>query len=227
MRRYIFYLAVGIITFGVSLFAYISFALWKVNKLETNDVKRIETLQKTPEQFEFTEKPSKTDKDFKCENQYLLAVWNHLQKDNDYKEIFDNGIRQNDLKDCSEVIGIDELIDLNNDGNQEAIVTGRGWLNGISEISIWIVEKNKESYRVILDNGLGIYEIKNQKTEGFQDILISFKVSIQDSDKFLYQFSGKSYKPKKCWTETIAARDRQDRIYELKKPRIKNWNCWD
>ena len=223
MRRITFYLAIGFLTFAASICVYISYTSWNETKPESEYSEKTKQAEIPQVQSEVVTTEQKTV--FRCNDKFIAAVWNHLRENKMLAEVFDNGIRQNDLKDCSDVIGVRELFDLNGDGNQDALIIGKGWLNGINESSIWIVEKDKENYKVILDKAIGEYEIKKQKTKNFRDISISFKESIGESRKFLYQFDGSSYKLQKCWTEIIAARNKQDQIHELKKPLIRTMSC--
>lgn len=224
MRRYTFYIAIALFSFVVgSLLAAVSYYKTNIPNLTLVDANH--EPQFVPE-IDLPE-AVKAKNGFRCDDKFLLAVWNRLRENDDLKEVFDYGTGKNTLSDCSEVVGIDKFIDLNGDGDPEAVVTGKGWINGISEISTWIVEKNKGNYKVVLDHGIGLYEIEKQMNKGFYAILISVKVSIEESDKFLYRFDGDSYKQKKCWTEIIAARDRRGQVYELKKPRKNYWRCWN
>ncbi len=225
MRSIIFYLVVGFITFGIGFLGCFSYLQWKGSKTQSDGFKRMEkvkSLQKMPEHIESLEKPSDKNKDFKCENQYLLAVWNHLQKDKDYKELFKKG---NKITDCSEVFGISDAIDLNNDGNKEAVVSDNGWRNGVFSQSFWIVRKIGNDYKIILVGKDLEYEIRNQTTNGFRDLILSFKDSLEEYEKSLFKFDGKSYKPKKCWNEIIAARNQHEQLYMFRKPRITPISC--
>ena len=220
MRRYGFYLAVGIITFAISLSAYFSYTRRNAPETESESFKKIEKAEIL--QVEYPEKPSEKRKDFKCENQYLLAVWNHLKKDTDYQEFFDG---KNKITDCSKVFGISDAVDLNNDGEKEGFVSDNGWRNGVFNQSFWIVRKVGNDYKIVLVGKDLEYEIRNQTTNGFRDLVLSFKNSLEDYEKSLFKFDGESYKPKKCWNEIIAARNRNEQLYMLKKPRITPTDC--
>lgn len=222
MRRYFFYLAVGIVTFVISFSAYFTFTLWNVS--ETESFKRTdnaETLQKLPEQIESFENPSEKNKDFRCENQYLLTVWNHLKKDEDYKELFR---RENKVTDCSEVLGISDAVDLNNDEEKEAVVSDNGWRNGVFSQSFWIVRKVGNDYKIILEGKNVEYEPKNQTTNGFFDINITTKWSGGERSLHLYQFNGSNYVPKKCYVEYDWVLKNDDWI-QLEKPVISRVPC--
>jgi hypothetical protein len=223
MRRYAFYLAVGFITFGVSIFAYVTFTMWKVCKAESEGFKRTksaESFQKQPEQVEFIEKNAKKIMDFKCENQYLLAVWNHLRKDNDYKELFDSG----KITDCSEVFGISDTVDLNNDEDKEAVVSDNGWRSGVFNQSFWIVQKVGKDYKIILEGKDVEYEPKNQINNGFFDINITTKWRGGERTLKIYQFNGSNYVPKKCYVEYTWILKNDEKI-ELEKPMISRVSC--
>ena len=179
-------------------------------------------FEKSGEKFDAPILSEKRNGKRKCENPYLLAVWNRLQKDADYQELFDG---KNAISDCSEVLEIGGVIDLNNDGNKEAVVGDNGWLNGVFDQSFWIVRKVGETYSIILVAKHLEYIERKQFTNGFLDLIVSFKVSLEEYDKSLLEFDGKSYKPKKCWNEVIAARNDDGQIYKLKKSRITPIKC--
>jgi hypothetical protein len=219
MRRYVFYLAVGIITFAISLSAYFSYTRRNAPETESESYKKIEKAETL--QVESPEKRSEKNKDFNCENRYLLTVWNHLKKDKDYKKLFD---RENKITDCSEVLGVGGVVDLNNDGDKELIANDNGWLNGVFSQSFWIVRKVGNDYKIILEGKNVEYEPKNQTTNGFFDINITTKWSGGERSLRLYQFNGSNYVPKKCYLEYDWILKNDDWI-QLEKPVISRVPC--
>ena len=229
MRRTLFYLSVALLAFGIGSFVVFK-SYWKVDEnpvaVQPIEETKVDKIELTPNLVRQDTDFFKPKESFKCENKFLLAVWNDLRKDEDLKEVFDRGIQNNELADCSEVIGIDKLIDLNGDGRGEAFINGKGWLNGLDERRIWIVGKIGENYKVILDSLNVSFATLEHKTNGYVDLIETEKISIPEYEKTLYQFSGNTYKANKCWTEIIAARDKREMIYELKKPRKSFHKCF-
>lgn len=219
MRRCIFCLLVALLAFGLGSFVVFKF-YWNEEKpvVEAVNNSNVEKIELTPNFNQQNAESVKKKENFKCENRFLFAVWNHLRKDKDLKEVFDRGIQNNELSDCSDVIGIDKFADLNNDGAAEAFINGKGWLNGLDERRIWIVGKIGGNYKVFLDASRLSLESAGHKTNNFVDLIGTEKISIPEYEKTLFQFSGNFYKAGKCWTEIIAARDKNETIYVLKKP---------
>lgn len=207
MRRTLFYLSVALLAFGLGSFVVFEFC-WSDEKLivETINNSNVEKIRQMPEFNRQNIKSLKRKENFKCEDQFLLAVWNYLRKDKDLKEIFDRGVQTGELSDCLDVIGIDKLDDLNNDGESEAFINGKGWLNGLDERRIWIVGKIGGNYKVILEADNIIIETVEDKTNNYADLIGTEKISIPEYEKTVFQFSGDSYTANKCWTEIIAAR---------------------
>jgi hypothetical protein len=203
MRRYGFYLVFALLTFSVgSLFA-IKF-YWNSPKsvstseqkifISFNDQKKNDFLGELRKRaIENKIQPSQNTMEFTCKDANLSAVWKYPLKNENFREDV------KEIVDCSTVIQIEKLIDLNNDGIKDAIVGGKdGLVNGANNQTIWIVQKIGRNYKVLLRESAEDYEIKKTTTNSFRDIFIKHHMSCCSSYQTTYKFSKGKYRENKC-----------------------------
>lgn len=86
MRRKLFYYSVALLTFGLGLSLAIKFYSVGSDNVVLHSVPPVREAE---EKFDAQILSEKREVKSKCENPYLLAVWNRLQRDADYQELFD------------------------------------------------------------------------------------------------------------------------------------------
>jgi hypothetical protein len=233
MRRYIFYLAVGLITFIISVIACVSYALLKVNKTESESFEKMKQAQTLKDYTEDkkTKQPEFVEiklKDLPCENETLRLVWNNLTDETASINID----RAERFKNCSDILEVwedDKPIDLNNDGHQEIIV--RGIENPYSRCgnncyTYWIFQKTAEKkYRKLFEAEGYLPVIRKKQTQEYKDIMFEFYGSYATFLIGNYKFNGTKYVLKNCWSETKLYKNKDGEIVEGKKYRIENYDC--
>ncbi len=202
MRRYVFYIAVALFTFGFGLVAAISL-YWKADKRE---------FQPPPENTKFyVAEPvffetNKTLSDGKkeiplCNDKNLLPLWNELKKDKEFIERIENF---NQDEDCAEMLEVQQ-IDLNGDRRNEFIVWGRssGLCGGTGNCAVWIYEKKNDKYKLLLqsvayNDTAKWFEVKKAKSNGYRNILLKSHFTAAETTYIFYKFNGTKYVEDKC-----------------------------
>jgi hypothetical protein len=233
MRRYAFYLAAGFLTSSVSIFALFPFSFWKINQTESEGyvrTARAQTLKdytadKKNKQPEFV---SIKLKNLPCEHETLLLVWNNLTDETASINIE----RAAKIKNCSdilEVLEFDKPFDLDNDGNEEIII--RGIENPYSRCgnncyTYWIFQKTGEKKYLKLFEAEGYLPIvENKKTKGYKDLIFEVFARYSESGNILYQFNGKEYIPKRCWSDSNLYKNNDGDLVEGKKRKTRYYKC--
>ncbi|CAN5483198.1 hypothetical protein BH10ACI1_BH10ACI1_12720 [soil metagenome] len=199
MRRYILYLAVALLAFGIGVFS-VSVKFSQKTELkpivfQTITESRIEKTKTIYNLVKEKKELPKQKDEFKCTDKILLAVWSYIGKYPDYqkdaKENFSN---------CSELFAVSEMIDLNSDGVDEAIIEGiHPFVNGMrGNKSIWICRKVGKTYKVILEDREQEYEVKRNVTNGYKDIFLKLRDDCCASYQTTYKFKKDKYRESKC-----------------------------
>lgn len=200
MRRYISYLTVALLAFEIGSIAAFIFYWQTLENVSTKDRETIVKAENKVRINNFSNDlknppiimkndPSEAKIPFVCNDARLWAVWKFIGKKRDL----------NGLIDCSTVIGVEKIVDLNNDGKKEAIVSGiDGLVNGANNRSIWFVQKIGRDYKVLLEESVEDYEIKKSVTNGFQDIFTKHHMSCCSSYQSTYKFSKGKYREGRC-----------------------------
>jgi hypothetical protein len=203
MRRYIYYLAVALIAFGFGSFVALKFH-WNTPKIvliggqnpfaNSNRKKQNDFLGDLRKRaIKDKTEPSQEKIEFACNDAVLATVWAFLLKDKDFKEA------AKEVNDCSTIIQIEKIIELNNDGLRDVIVGGRSALvNGASNQGIWLVQNIGKKYKVLLSESAETFAIKKNTTNGFRDIFVKHHMSASSSYDSTYKFSRGKYRESKC-----------------------------
>jgi hypothetical protein len=229
MRRYIIYLSVALLAFGLSTFVVIKFFLKTQNSLPkaeiTNDFK-VEVINSSSEaknikKTEFTEIKLKK---LPCEDKNLQLVWNDLEDETTSV----SAESAKEIKNCSDIIEVDEPTYLNNDGQKEVVI--RGWRSpyrvGGDGVTFWIFrEVNKNEYRKVFEGKGSFFYLKNTKTKGYRDITVRFRHNSAEYDHKVYKFNGTKYAPKQCRSESYLYKNKDGELVEGKTLKIEPYKC--
>jgi hypothetical protein len=217
MRRYIFYLAVGLLAFGIGSFVVFNFYL-KTENISLNVSANSQTNFPTgfgfasgnsiKKQIEMQGQtlpiPKKKITNFGCNDRLFTAILSDLKREKDFA--LDAGFYLNNPEnssDCRDILFIEQLVDLNGDGKKELVVRGKnGFLCGVTgNCSTWIYEKVGNKYKKLLDTGGEILKVKKGSANGYKNIFVSVHDSCCSSYLYTYKFNGKKYKEVNCLFE--------------------------
>lgn len=91
---------------------------------------------------------------------------------------------------------------------------------------LWILDKARGHYKLIL-NGFGqTFTVQNKRTNGFSDIVISMQGSAASSELMLYKYENDQYHRRGCFDAEWKVRQ-GDEFRDLKEPRVTPEPCGD
>lgn len=151
---------------------------------------------------------SLTEVTIKCENKELHRILRWLQKND-----ADIPIGNTDW-DCSDFIKIRQHFDLNGDGIKEIFVTGSGAWGAVSTLPIWVMQKKKNGYRVLLKEQGEFYTIKKTSTNGYRDLYFPSRRDIMSTFLSTYKFRKDKYYKAKCQVEFYYDPDKIRKVFD-------------
>lgn len=228
MRRYTFYLSIALLAFGIGSFVVFKFYL----KCVEQNVTAQTTTSKvgTSKSLSGNAKTKQSEfikiglKDLPCENKTLQIVWNKLT--NEIGTI--NSERAGNIKNCGDIIQVDEPLDLNDDGRKEIVIKGleNPFRCGNNCSKFWIFQQTKNrKYRKLFEANGYLPNVRRSKTFGYKNILFEFYGSYNSFLNGTYKFNGTEYVLKNCWSETNLYKNKDGDMSEGKKWRVKNYDC--
>ncbi len=228
MRRYTFYLSVALLAFGIGSFVVFKFYWNTQNNLlnaELTEESKVEVANTSLEN-QRTKQPKFVEIAFKnlpCEDENLKPFWYELKD----RTVSINTDYLERIKDCSNLIWIDESVDLNNDGRKEIFIRSEsGYFCGNNCQVFWVFQQDKEKGLRKLFEQMGYMPIvKNTKTKGYKDIMFEVYASYVYFDKKLYKFNGTEYVPKKCWSESKLYKNKAGELVEGKRYKTEYHEC--
>jgi hypothetical protein len=117
------------------------------------------------------------------------------------------------------------LLDLNSDGLSElSILINCDEPNGCE---LWLFRKAERDFEVILRTTeiFEKFELKKNKSKGFSDVETSYRLTEPDSEALIsfdsYKFDGQEYRHRGCSLYVNRYRDKQGKLRNLKKPIIR------
>jgi len=115
---------------------------------------------------------------------------------------------------------IGQTIDLNSDGVNEYFVQARGSLCGAANCPTWVLRRDVDVYRVILD-ARSIQEIHMlaTQTNGYADIQTRQHGSATESTERIFKFAGAGYNPARCTEISYTYKDRDGKWREHERPK--------
>jgi hypothetical protein len=199
MCRYVLYLAVALLAFGIGLF--IVFKFWKkplkiVEKETLTEIKPIEQNN--------TDKNSKIE--FGCEDEAARTVWEKLKNDKKFMDETYAAIEARHINDCQELFETQKS-DLNDDNSDEVIFRGiYGLFCGSSgDCPTWIVSKINNEYRIIFEAWAGDapdgLQFLQKKTHNLKDIKVKLDNGWAADNFGIFKFDGKQYRIKQCFKD--------------------------
>ena len=228
MRRYTFYLSVALLAFGIGSFVVFKFYLKCVeqnviaqttnSKVGTDKSLSGNAKTKQPEFIKIELK------NLPCEDKTLQIVWDKLT--NEIGTI--NSERAGKIKDCGDVIQVDESLDLNGDGRKEIVIKGleNPFRCGNNCSKFWIFQQTKNrNYQKLFEANGYLPDAGKRKTLGYKDILFEFYASYNEFINGTYKFNGTEYVLKNCWSKTNLYKNKDGDMAEGKKWRVENYDC--
>jgi hypothetical protein len=243
MRRFVFYLAVALLAFGIGSLIVVRFYFKSVEQ------------SSIAEKVEITENVSKIEPKneeikYGCKERELESFWEELNKakfislkereikirhtDSAFTSVPD--LTGFDIEwidflkkfNCAYFAGIDDdigLVDLNNDGEKEILVAGE--LSGYhAEKELFVFQKNNGLWETILfDIGNQETEIKNSKTNSYLDIETKTSISGGYQTIDVFKFNGSNYEEKDCFSNNRVI-DIGDETVGLDKAVITREKCF-
>lgn len=149
-------------------------------------------------------------KDISCEDEELSPIWRILSDDKDIKELV---IESNFGGDCADYASIAKKVDLNNDGINELFVEGNGNFGNVSTIPIWVIGKDGNNFKILLREQGEQYEIKQTRTNGYNDLFFPSRRSVQSSFLSTYTFDDGKYQVKKCQVAFYNKTDKPSKVF--------------
>jgi hypothetical protein len=127
---------------------------------------------------------------------------------------------QKGLIDASSFFSAQEM-DLNNDGKMELILKQseeNTFCRG-HNCPIWIFDKKGKNYQLLLNDSIGNYDlvVLKNRTNTYQDLLITAHGSAIEHELKVYKFSGAKYHIKKCVLETVTSNAQGDFSYRYEE----------
>jgi len=224
MRRYVFYLAVALLTFGFGLFISILVYLKPVERNDKTEAqKRTENVAvrggfvEEPVFYETSQKPADDKKEIPvCRDKRLAPLWNELKKD----KMFRDSVDYSDVDaNCAEMLELQKT-DLNGDGRKEFVLWGSNLelCGGTGNCQIWIYEKKKGRYKLLLqsvayNDAAKWFEPKKAESNGYRNILLKTHSTAAETTYEFYKFNGAKYVEYKCLNYKYT--------FDEKKPSIK------
>lgn len=140
-----------------------------------------------------------------CYDLDILPVWHELKNDARFKERLQ--FYAGPLN-CSEMVQVKRL-DLNRDGNDESLVSGKGTLCGATGNCVyWVFGLKDGVVRTVLvavhetdAHEFGVDEVHKSRTRGYSDILLTDRNGQNVLSFRTYRFDGTQYVESRCMAE--------------------------
>ena len=246
MRRYVFYIAVALIAFGIGSLVFFKFYFqFAEQPFVAKSVEIIENASKIE---------TKNDEiKYGCKEKELESFWEELDKAEFLKfkreeiKIRNTNAAFTDFPkspeklkrfeeewidflknfNCVYFAGIDDigLVDLNNDGEKEIFVVGE-LSNYHAEKELFVFQKKNGLWKTILfDIGNQETEIKASKTNGYLDIETKTSVSGGYQQISIFKFNSNNYEERVCYSNNKVV-DIGDETVVLDKAAITREKCF-
>lgn len=213
MRRFIFYISVGLLTFGVGCFLAYVFQYCYVSEESTINKKVLPNnpKQKVGNLAALSIKGKSRLADPVCESQPLKSLWNELKKDKVFEDWLGWKKSFSEDDNCADLLRI-EIFDLNSDGAYEFLVRGdSSFCSMTCNCAFWVLKEKNGKFQIILSgnsylDGRDILsQIQKSRTNNFKNILLEVRVQRNAHAYKLYKFDGKKYRERNCnihqWNE--------------------------
>ncbi len=209
MRRWFFYLLIGLSSFGIGSVIAERFNR-QTEKIFPNTQEVFKTrsfgnfredIRRNSLQFPIENQPAVKKKSaFTCNNKILSAVLNDLRKQKDFDEDAKNHLEFSDDSDCQDILYINQTVDLNGDGINEFVVRGANFFlcGATGNCQMWIYKKSGNSYKKLLDTGGEILLVKKNLTSGYKNIFVRNHGSCASSYQTTYKFNRGKYEESQC-----------------------------
>lgn len=232
MRRYIFYLLIALLAFGIGSFVVFKFYIKPVEKKLI--VQKIETIESNSKI-----KTENHETKYSCKERELVSFWEKLdekafltfqktllkQQNKGYPKLFQKEWKKLSKNfNCSYFGGINKEIDLNSDGKNELFVLGQ-IVSNHADGETFVFQNKNGKYKVILYDGGSIEDkIGDTKTKDYFDIV--FKTNWAGGGQTIshYKYKGKTYKAVKCFSEDEEIMKNGELIH-FEKPVISPTAC--
>lgn len=205
MRRFLLYILIALLTFGVGYFTVFK-PLLKDNK----QLIKTAVMNDKPTEIISQRNISQKKIEYVCDNKIIKELEKHLNTQEFIQRVLDNSqIFQQDLKDnkldCSKIYEL-KKIDLNKDKIPEIIVTGStfGLCNMRGNCELWGFRKTETGYEQIIRHEWTFeYKISSKYTKGFADFEINANSSNGNPSNYLqiHKYNGKIYQIEDCFAE--------------------------
>ncbi len=228
MRRYTFYLAVALLAFGIGSFVVFKFYWNTQNDLpkdELTEDSKVEVVNNSLE-YKKTKQPEFIEIAFKnlpCEDENLKPIWSELID----RKVSINTDYIERIKDCSDLIEVDESFDLNSDGRKEIFIRSHsGYFCGNNCQIFWVFQQdNEKRYKKLFEAKGYLPVVQNKKTQGYKDIMFEFSATYTYFSLSIYKYNGKEYVPTRCWSESKLYKNKDGELVEGKIYRVENQDC--
>lgn len=112
-----------------------------------------------------------------------------------------------------------KFVDLNRDRVPEVVAQSMADCSPTGNCSIWVFQKQRHGYKLLL-NGFGqIFTIQNARTNGYDDIVLAVHDSAFDADLTVFQYSNGAYTDT-AWYNATWRVLKGDSYVDLKDPCI-------
>lgn len=128
---------------------------------------------------------------------------NDLEREKGFIESAKYYLEEDNPSNCTDILFIEQSVDLNNDGVEESVVRGKNWLlcGATGNCSTWIYGKFGNKYKKLLDTGGKSLEVKQKSGKNYKNIFVRVHDSCCSSYLQTYKFDGKKYKEDNCLFE--------------------------
>ena len=115
-------------------------------------------------------------------------------------------------------------IDLNGDGVLEVVAQGMVECSPTGNCPFWIFQKAGKAYRVLLEGYGQTFTIQPNRTNGYNDVVVSMHGSATQSGLTDYRYDGTRYMRRGCYNAEWEILE-GEHVQELKVPRITSFPC--
>jgi hypothetical protein len=243
MRRYILYIAVSLLAFGIGLFIVFNFHSKPVEPLVSSQPVGISEPEIYGQVFnaetEIPEVEQLNDEE-KAAFDVLKPTINKWLRgeriESERQEISDELIREVTGKDKiseSEKRFWQEtgfeftpyLIDV--DGDKENELAVRNHCAPVGNCLFWLFKKNENGYEILLktENYVQRFKLRRSKTNNYFDLETTSHGDAWSGGMRIYKFYGKEYILDSCFSYSYLFTDKKGKKHELKKPVLTPLHC--
>jgi len=243
MRRYTFYLSVGLLAFGIGFYFVYGLALRKSETLSESVIPL--NIETPPMVYSNQEKEKSRRQDYLSNEQraYFLFEntinkWLSGQKitvpvepsAETLEKIIEsklNIVDERGLLESAKKVYKPSLMDANGDGKPELTISSNCLPNLSCEF--WIFKKVKDEFKVILNTPVEVenFSLRKSKTKAYFDVQTTHSYSQSETTlgMAIHKFDGEQYVLEECYEYQHLYRNKNGKMRKIEKPKLIPLHC--